>query len=153
LQCACACCGKTKPLEDYVFSKKTGRYSRRCAECGPPPNNKGTRHSGWRSLIGSRLHQAKCNSKGKEFSIDKDYLLGLYEKQGGLCAITQVEMTYTKNTRDRNASIDRIDCNVGYVPENIRLVCSAVNIMRNRLEDEELLFWAEAIVKGKRSGN
>lgn len=44
-----------------------------------------------------------------------------------------------------NASIDRINCDRGYVKGNVRLVCLAVNIMRNCLTDFELFGWAQDI--------
>jgi hypothetical protein len=105
------------------------------------------------AMLADRLGQARSNGRQYEFGIDRKYLEALYEKQNGLCAITKVKMSYEKESSQSNLSIDRIDCNIGYVPGNIRLVCSAVNIMRNRLSDSELLFWAKAVVEGMEGGD
>lgn len=74
--------------------------------------------------------------------------MDMLRRQDSRCAVSGIEMTFSHNTPSSNASIDRIDNNAGYMKDNVRLVCSAVNIMRNRMTDEELVWWADAIVKG-----
>lgn len=74
--------------------------------------------------------------------------MDMLQKQGGRCALSGIEMTFSHDTPSSNASIDRIDNNAGYMKDNVRLVCSAVNLMRNRMTDEELVWWSDAIVKG-----
>ena len=102
-----------------------------------------------------KLHQAKVNATRRaiEFTIDLETLEAAHQKQGGLCAVSKVKLAHSLNNRWANVSIDRIDCNKGYTPDNIRLVCSAINIMRNRMSDDELLWWAKQISKGMRSGD
>lgn len=48
-----------------------------------------------------------------------------------------------------NISIDRIDNSQGYELSNIRLVCLAVNTMRNAMSDEEMVAWAKLVSKYK----
>lgn len=73
--------------------------------------------------------------------------MGLYEKQGGRCAITRIELTHEGNS-PFDLSIDRIDANGDYAINNIRLVTWAVNYMRGRMSDDELLFWTKSISEG-----
>lgn len=87
-------------------------------------------------------------SKGMTSDLTIDQVMEVYEAQGGMCAITGVELTHSKHTPQTNASIDRIDADRGYERDNIRLVCAVVNIMRNRLTDEELGGWSLRIAKG-----
>jgi hypothetical protein len=81
-------------------------------------------------------------------------LLELYDKQKGLCALTGVPLECVLEVgkiNPKNASIDRIThgCVGGeYKQDNIRLVCSIVNKMRQALTDEELRHWCKLIVEG-----
>ena len=59
-------------------------------------------------------------------------------------------MTHQANGTQTNISIDRIDSTKGYIEGNIRLVCAAVNFMKHRMNDEELVWWCKEIVKGKK---
>jgi hypothetical protein len=56
-----------------------------------------------------------------------------YEQSGGRCS--------------SNISIDRIDSEKGYEPENVQLVCSVVNTMKMQYSEEELIAWCRAIVE------
>lgn len=155
MQRTCTCCGEEKPLDAYRFNLRTGRYAFRCLECGDNVRDKNKYfYTSIRNYLVKALNKAKCNKKrGLHFDLTIDDLLEVYEQQGGKCAVTGVEMTYTMEKPQSRVSIDRIDCNVGYEKANVRLVCSAVNLMRNRMEDEELLFWSTAVVKGMTRGN
>ena len=78
-----------------------------------------------------------------------EMVIGLWEKQQGVCAITGRQMTHIHGDgRVRtNASVDRIDNERGYSPDNIRLVCAHANIMRNNLSDDELYAWCKSVVE------
>lgn len=91
---------------------------------------------------------AKSNKRRWLIEVSIEDLMELYERQGGKCAVTGLELSHAFETPQTNLSIDRIDCNGPYEVGNIRLVCNVVNIMRGRLSDEDLLFWAKAIVDG-----
>lgn len=96
---------------------------------------------------------AKKRAKRKRISydIDIDYLLSLFSKQNGKCAMSNKSMTWiTGNGRHSNysnISIDRIDSNLGYTKGNVQLVCYIVNLMKNKLTTEELKFWCKAVTE------
>lgn len=73
------------------------------------------------------------NGSDIEVGVDIKYINNLFEKQGGLCAYTQDELTLpTKwDDRDYTASIDRVDSSKGYVEGNIQFVHRHINIMKN----------------------
>lgn len=77
-----------------------------------------------------------------------DFLLYLYERQKGLCAISGIEMTHITGSGriPTNISIDRIDSNKGYDENNVQLVCRQVNIMKSELSLDELKQWCFSIV-------
>jgi len=79
--------------------------------------------------------------------ITLDELMGKWEDQGGLCAVSGLRMTWKGGvTTPTSISIDRIDSKLGYTNANIRLVCCMVNIFKGRWTDSEMLVMAKAIV-------
>ena len=46
-----------------------------------------------------------------------------------------------------NISIDRVKNDVGYEPENIALVCLAINMMKYTLDLNELIDWCKLIAE------
>lgn len=81
-------------------------------------------------------------SKWKEFgfySADAmaDYLESLYQKQGGLCALTGVQMTLVPG--DWCVSPDRIDSDGHYTSNNLQLVANCVNQMKGATPNSQFL--------------
>jgi hypothetical protein len=59
-------------------------------------------------------------------------------------------MTHIKDGSGKylsNISIERVDNSVGYVKDNIALVCLACNMMKYTLDLKELLNWCKIITK------
>lgn len=81
-----------------------------------------------------------------------EFLLDLWNKQNGLCSITNKPMDIIKgNGRNPNSpSLDRIDSSKGYSEDNVRWVCDAVNMMKGQMTDSELEEWGVAVVQGLR---
>lgn len=97
------------------------------------------------------------------FDIDKEFIVQLYKQQGGKCAITKIEMMHNSvNERTEtschimnpyNLSIDRIDSEIGYTKENVRLVCAFVNKIRMDMSDEDFIQMCKDVAtehKGKK---
>lgn len=86
-------------------------------------------------------------------TVTDQFLVDLWYRQGGKCALTGRPMVIpnwrvlgqgctTRMPRNtHNASVDRIDSNVGYTAGNLQLVCYAVNIMKTNMTDEEFRGW------------
>lgn len=77
-----------------------------------------------------------------------DYLMYLWEKQHGKCALTGIQMTYKfyEGRVNTNLSVDRIDSTKGYSKDNVQLVCMAANQMKNDLSMEEFVEMCEAVL-------
>ena len=80
------------------------------------------------------LYRARVRAKGKarSFKITASDIATLLERQGWCCALSGLPFSWTAGNKagDRNPyapSIDRIDSLIGYEPQNIRIVLSAVN--------------------------
>ena len=80
---------------------------------------------------------------------DKDYLIELFYKQQGLCAISNLPMTFivNKGKTNTNVSVDRIDSFKGYTKDNIQLVQAIVNVMKTNLDQNEFIKLCKIIVK------
>jgi hypothetical protein len=96
-----------------------------------------------KKFSGIRTRRFKKKGIKKVIDITVDFLVDLYEKQEGRCAITKHKMT-TKFKCLYCISIDRIDSSKGYTKDNVQLVCQAMNFCKNAFTNEEILrFWNE----------
>lgn len=73
------------------------------------------------------------------FDLDQKFLKELYHNQDGKCAITNIDFCFEKSKSFRrpfSPSIDRIDSSLGYSKNNVRLVCTIVNLALNEFGDD-----------------
>ena len=66
------------------------------------------------------------------FDITIEYLYELYIQQNKKCYFTDIDIFLNK--KDCNASVDRIDSNIGYKIDNIIWVYKPINNMKNDFE-------------------
>lgn len=77
--------------------------------------------------------KARADKRGQTFNLTPEFLIGLYERQRQVCAVTGIRLLLprTRGDRHRNPfsiSLDRIDSRLGYTTENVRLVCLITNL-------------------------
>ncbi len=84
---------------------------------------------------------------GREL-LDAEFLMEIYEKQAGLCALSGEPMTTVRGEGRvmTNLSIDRIDPSIGYERDNIQLVCLTANLMKYSMTTDELKDWCFRIL-------
>lgn len=87
--------------------------------------------------------------KNKEFNLIPEDLYELWDKQNGLCAYSKVPLNNIANHLHM-ASLDRIDSNLGYVKNNIQLVCTAVNRMKQEFSEQDFLNLCELITNERK---
>jgi len=95
---------------------------------------------------------AKSNSKkiGREFNIEFDEILQMWEIQNGKCDFCQRKLEYIPGNGIRNprkATIDRIDSDRGYIHGNVHLLCDQCNRAKQELSKEELINFANGILE------
>lgn len=109
-------------------------------------------------LLRHRLHAAKANAKKRSlpFKIDLPYIISLWEKQAGKCAVSDLPMCVGYEDSYDGAlstyapfrpSIDRIKPKLGYVNGNVRLVVTIINIALSDWGIHPLIKTALAIVE------
>lgn len=86
--------------------------------------------------------------KGRKGQITTAQCLEILERQNYRCALSGVLLT--KNMKrgtvcPSNASLDRIIAGGSYKPENVQLVCLAVNQWRNAQKLEHFIWWCKQV--------
>lgn len=108
----------------------------------------------WKYKLGQALKGTRRRSKLKNTynDLDLEFLMYLWNKQNGKCALTGLDMTYKfyEGRVNTNVSVDRIDSSKGYTRDNVQLVCMAANQMKNDLSMSELLDMCERILSLER---
>jgi len=144
----CRLCGKDKSI-DLFYVNNTHRKNPTIDSCRKCKNLQlKERYS---KTVESFLQRKLSHSrKTVGVGVDVKYLLRLYKRQKGLCALTKRPMTRIlgKNKKiNTNISIDRINSDKDYIKRNIQLVCTDVNISKSDLKQKEFVKLCNLISK------
>jgi hypothetical protein len=152
----CISCKQSLPLNKENFHSDittSTKFKTRCKECSKKSRLSFTRMTESNSLdyyLKEIIHGARGRAKKKnlDFELSLELIKSLWSIQDGKCAITKIPMTHIilQGRLQTNLSIDRIDSSIGYVVNNIQLVCVAVNIMKSTLSMEELINFCKLII-------
>lgn len=96
--------------------------------------------------ISAKLHGSRRNAKAKgyEHTLDREFLIELWERQKGLCALSGAKLGYV-GSGWCSASLDRINPKWGYVPKNVQWVCWRVNDAKADMTDDDFVNMCTAI--------
>lgn len=97
-----------------------------------------------RGRLKTLLSSAKGRAlkKGLDYELSYDWLFEQYKKQEGKCLLTGIPLEFCVNAdksrryQPFSPSLDRIDPSKGYTKENVRLVCTAINVAMNEWGEE-----------------
>ena len=93
----------------------------------------------------------RCKISKRDHTIDVEYIRNLYIQQNGKCAITGIDMIIRGDICAANSpysiSLDRIDSNLGYIPGNVWLVCTGINLMKSRLSMNQFIDFCKKTVE------
>lgn len=98
------------------------------------------------------FNQCKCNARQRKLPFDLTPAMVEAMLAGMTCSATGLPLSFERVKGERYArspwypSIDRLDNSRGYVPGNVRVVCSIYNFMRSNHSDEDVLAVARALV-------
>ncbi len=91
-----------------------------------------------------------------ENDLNVDFLMDLWKKQHGNCAVTGMSLklkswykienkgNYTKNSLN-SASLDRVDSSKGYVMGNVQFIAYGLNLAKSTFTNKEVLEFLEQI--------
>ncbi len=100
-----------------------------------------------------KYFKQSSKQRGIEFTLTEEYVNQLIDSCNGKCLLTGIPFNLLIDPKYRirlwAPSIDRIDSKIGYVPGNVRIVATAVNIALNDFGDEVLEKIAEGFVTTK----
>ena len=125
-----------------------------CPSCRTSQNNKsskrnakGNKNPSWK---GYKEVPGKTHSRLKRDAIKRDIYFHLtieeisdqYEKQSRLCAFTGIPLKF-----GIDASVDRIDSNLGYEVSNIQIVHKELNMMKKDMPNSVFIEWCKLVSK------
>lgn len=96
-----------------------------------------------RERVRAQAAKNRSHKSGLEFTITLDCLNQLWEDCSGNCYYTGLPMVQERSDVTNAVSLDRLDSSKGYVPGNVVLCRSIVNIMKN---DQTVAGFAESIL-------
>ena len=140
----CSSCNKLK--DELLFGHKRNQ----CKKCRLKVSNK------WRNTrkekdinyyLNLLLHKAKL--RNYSFDLSLKFLINLWNKQQGLCALSGIMMTHEGAPIFTNVSIDRKNSDKGYTKNNVQLVCVGINKMKSNLTDRKFIEICTTIVRNK----
>ena len=148
---SCSKCKKEFPADNTHFFKHSQRSDGLhswCKSCCKEGNKKSIekKYSTFEGRITTFLRTCKESAKkrNQEFSLSRKDFLDMWKQQDGLCVYTGLPMELAPATLF-SVSVERIDNNIGYTPENTVLVTNAVNRMKSNMEGEDFFHFCKCV--------
>ena len=153
-------CNKCKQYkQESCFSSNGSKSSVRnfrkyiCNECSKNRkmilDNNRTVSEKLKMCLNHRLLGAKRRSKKLNIVSDLtlNFLLDLWNKQNGLCALSNIPMTFDEGSGrvSSNVSIDQKNPSCGYTKDNVQLVCMECNQIKSDFTLEEIYKYCKGI--------
>ncbi len=144
-RCICECGKETIVKKQHLQGGNT-------TSCGCNHFKKGGEHKDWqgcgeisKDFFG--IIKRNASARGFEFSISIDFIWKLFLKQKRHCAYSDIELTFptTGKSHDGTASLDRINNDKGYLPDNVQGVHKNINLMKRALTEKNFLDFVEKI--------
>lgn len=139
-ECKCVCGNIVKRSKKYLHKCMESLRIMSCG-CKHPARNATGKNSkiwkGYGDISGYYFAETKMNAQQRnlEFTITIEDMWNTYLKQDKKCALTGLPIFFKDSQRratiEQTASIDRIDSDKGYTPDNIQVVHKDVNRMKN----------------------
>lgn len=82
----------------------------------------------------------KCAIEKIDFDLTYEFLIELYNKQGGKCFYTNEEFIFSKKHR-YTISLDRVRPKLGYTKNNVVFCLYKINLIKNDMEMDEIKKW------------
>ena len=97
-----------------------------------------------RAKVLHKLAQSRAKAKGYPCTITEDWVLGRIIK--GKCEATGMDLVLVQDGRHpQSPSLDKIDPNLGYTPDNTQVVVCMYNYAKGCFSHEDVVRMAEAL--------
>lgn len=154
----CVRCRADKPREEFRTNKKLRdglhSYCRKCdSEIASRYNKEARKDWAVRLLQNARASTAgggniKRKLKTQHWepvNLTVEYLRELYDMQDGKCAYFNIVLQLDGGMGLRSITLDRLDCDRGYVQGNVVLACRAANLARGNASTDDMHVLVEMI--------
>ena len=138
----CPGCGVERLFKSRRHALASARGGAQCRSCSSKEHRKRPHVNGFRPGDIARFRDGAA-ARGYEFALTVENVSEMWDKQGGRCAISGIDMC----KRPRTWSIDRKDNSLGYTIDNVWLVEKRLNIMRNVIGVEEFIRLCMAVAE------
>jgi hypothetical protein len=154
----CSMCGITKTINDFHWKVLNVRLSAECASCAIDRDNtrySSSIHAFIKMLIKNKISDCKRGKRNKFISLDHESFFKIWEQQfkkfGAICPYSGIEMTHQRGEGKigTNASIDRFDSSLGYIPGNVVFCTNLTNSMKLDMGFEEFLNQCQTIAANR----
>ena len=161
----CTDCNTIKPASDFSSEfnpiEKCKIYKSRCYECSRKlrtlNREESLRNGSLEDFMKSQITDAKQRNSAynrahpddvRDFNLTASFLMELFEKQDGKCALTGIPMLTNSHRDDRpdnvrcnpnKMSIDRIDSKLGYTTDNVQLLTWITNSEKMDMTNEQFI--------------
>lgn len=138
---SCAQCGKKFFIEKRNLARRKREnkdIKNLCCSRSCAAKSRGSWKSPFKRIISRSRKAAKC--KGMEFNLTLEYIIDLWFKQKGACALSGIAMAVPdedKPSTPQTGSLDRINSNEGYLEGNVQWICLSLNYGKYSWSEEE----------------
>jgi len=134
--CSCSC-----GTELAVLGKNLSRGMSQSCGCMRAEMLSQRRWKGHGGLSGSYWYAIKKDAakRGHTFEISIEYAWAMFQRQGGRCSLSGLELTTNGKYGRGTASLDRLDSLIGYAEGNVHWVHRDINLMKNTLSLDRFL--------------
>ena len=143
----CKSCKTSLPIEQFEVYRKGGiRWV--CNKCKYQQRRDNDAKSPESYLTRLAVRLKSSRRKTHDWRLTPEDLHEIWYRQEGRCALSGVHLTHHidgRGVKEFNASVDRINNDIHYEPQNIQLVAYRVNIMRHTLSEDMFWWWIKTI--------
>jgi hypothetical protein len=140
VKCVCLICEKI--FEAKFHNVYKGHYK----SCGCQRFKKSNKNPKWKGVglvSASYFFSLKKGAKdrGLSFLITLQEIWDLFKKQNGKCALSGIELKFNSERKihDGNASLDRINSEIGYIISNVQWVDKTINMSKQQMNNEQFI--------------
>jgi hypothetical protein len=140
VKCLCLICEKIFEAKFHNIYK--GHYK----SCGCQRFKKSNKNPKWKGVglvSASYFFSLKKGAKdrGLSFLITLQEIWDLFKKQNGKCALSGIELKFNSERKmhDGNASLDRINSEIGYIISNVQWVDKTINMSKQQMNNEQFI--------------